>query len=355
MGTLATTPSAPHDPQAPVDLADLASFAGPCASWLRRVVAFLLDNAILAGLMYVAVGPGLPPSVLPGIENVRATTDGLPWSDSPWMIGAVIAMALLQAWTGATPGKRAVGIVVVGRDSGRPVGLLTTVLRWLAHLLDAILLVGYLRPLWDAERRTFADSLLSTLVVVSRSPVPHRWLVPLVREGRPGAQAVTASAVLVSTAGVLFTLGPTSSTGGSVTTSIPCTTWTDTSRPDPFGFSEASFSSTQPGRVTRWGVTHPVPPADEGAEITVWWDEALPTDADVRLEAVLSSPGGQERLEYSTSLGTDGAFVGTPRTGSGVIEIPANDLRGVGRGWTWAVQARVDGVATPSCGDVVPF
>ncbi|MFD6165249.1 RDD family protein [Oerskovia sp. NPDC060287] len=361
MGDIATTPAAHHDVDdlSTLDPADTPPF-GPYARWSRRVVAFLLDNAILAGLMFVAVGPGLAPSMLPGLDNdgsLGLAVDDLRWSESAWMLGAVIAMTVFQAYTGATPGKRAVGIVVVNRDSGRPVGLVTTVLRWLAHFLDAILCIGYLRPLWDEQRRTFADSLLSTVVVQSRSPAPHPWIVPLVRPGRPGrpgAQVVTASAAVLCTAGALFAVGPTSSMSGNFASSAMCTSWDPATRPGVPQLSEATFTSTGTGTISRWGVTHVLPPTGEGSEITLDWDGPLPLDADVSLEAVLTSPDGS-RLEYSTPLDTAGTGFGADPTSPGTIEIPANDLLGIDAGWSWSAQMRVDGVAIPGCGGRAPF
>lgn len=358
MGDIATTPAAHHevDELSTLDPADISPF-GQYARWSRRVVAFLLDNAILAGLMFVAVGPGLAPSMLPGLDNdgsLGLAVGDLRWSESAWMLGAVIAMTVLQAYTGATPGKRAVGIVVVNRDSGRPVGLVTTVLRWLAHFLDAILCIGYLRPLWDKERRTFADSLLSTVVVLSRSPEPHPWIAPLVRPGRPGAQVVTAGAAVLCTAGALFAVGPTSSTSGDFVSSAMCTTWDPATHPGVPELTEAIFTWTGVGTISRWGVTHALPSTGEGSEITIAWDGSLPVDADVSLEAVLTSPDGS-RLEYSTPLDTDGTGFGADPTSPGTIEIPANDLRGIAPGWSWSAQMRVDGVAIPGCGGRAPF
>ncbi|MFD6090908.1 RDD family protein [Oerskovia sp. NPDC060338] len=358
MGDIMTTPAGHHsrDDLTLLDPADAPPF-GPYARWSRRVVAFLLDNAILAGLMFVVVGPGLAPSMLPGLDNdgsLGLAIADLRWSESAWMLGAVLTTTLLQAYTGATPGKRAVGIVVVNRDSGRPVGLVTTVLRWLAHFLDAIFCIGYLRPLWDAERRTFADSLLSTVVVQSRSPAPHPWIAPLVRPGRPGARVVTASAVVLCTAGALFTVGPTSSTSGNFASSAMCTTGDPTTGPGMPQISEATFTSAGTGTISRWGVTHPLPSTGERSEITLAWDGSLPADADVSLEAVLTSPDGS-RLEYSSRLDTDGTGFGADPTSPGTIEIPANDLLGIDAGWSWRVQMRVDGVAIPGCGGRVPF
>ncbi|MFE4466292.1 RDD family protein, partial [Oerskovia sp. NPDC056781] len=346
---------APTPPRGLVYL-DEAPLFGPYASWLRRVGAFLLDNSILAALMFVVVGPGVAPSALPGLDNngsMGTAFEGVTWSESAWMIGAVLAMVLLQAYTGATPGKRAVGIVVVNPDSGRPVGFLTTVLRWLAHVLDALCFVGYLRPLWDKEHRTFADSLLSTVVVRSVAPEPHALLAPFVRQGRRGSKVVTAAATVLCVAGLLYAYGPTTTRGGQFVSATACTAWEDESRPDAPRFSEATFSRTTPSTITRLGVTHPLPTEGLGSEITLTWDGDVPASAGASLEAVLVGPDGT-RLEYSTPLDTDVREVGVSPSSPGVIELPANDLRDVGAGWTWTAQVRVDGIATPGCGGQVP-
>ncbi len=72
----------------------------------------------------------------------------------------------MQAYTGSTPGKLVMSIAVLDSTTGRPLGLWRMTVRWFAHLLDAILLIGYLRPLWDPKRRTFADSLVGSDAVV---------------------------------------------------------------------------------------------------------------------------------------------------------------------------------------------
>jgi Mce-associated membrane protein len=71
---------------------------------------------------------------------------------------------LLPTVTGWSLGRAVCGIAVVGRDGEAP-GPWGLLLRDLAHLLDTMsLLVGWLWPLWDSRRRTFADMLLGTEV-----------------------------------------------------------------------------------------------------------------------------------------------------------------------------------------------
>jgi Mce-associated membrane protein len=69
---------------------------------------------------------------------------------------------LLPASTGWSLGRAALRIAVVRRD-GTPVGPARLLLRDLAHVVDTVsVFVGWLWPLWDERRRTFADMLVRT-------------------------------------------------------------------------------------------------------------------------------------------------------------------------------------------------
>lgn len=135
------------------------------APWSRRVIAALLDDAILGAVAFMSVGgdKGAGLSLTPVLSG-DGTTSG------PWVMLVFAVMIGMQAYTGSSPAKVLMGIAVLDDRNGRPLGLWRTLLRWLAHLLDAILLIGYLRPLWDAERRTFADAIVgSDAIVVPRT------------------------------------------------------------------------------------------------------------------------------------------------------------------------------------------
>lgn len=171
------------------------------ARWSARVAAVVLDSVLLAVLAWfvapAASAPALWPGLPPGPALPDAATSAAGWASSPALVSAVVALLLLQGWTGATVGKRVVGLVVVDAVTGRPVGVMRTTLRQVAHVLDAILLVGYLRPLWESRRRTFADSLVRTVVVVS--PWPPAWRPvpgPVDRAARPLAVMLCAVAVV---------------------------------------------------------------------------------------------------------------------------------------------------------------
>ncbi|HEY1840726.1 MAG TPA: RDD family protein [Mycobacterium sp.] len=115
--------------------------------------------------------------VLPGVAVVATT--GLVWLAVPtgslwwWvsvsvLVGAalltMVNRAVLPAVLGWSLGRALLGIAVV-RPDGAAVGVGRLMSRELAHLLDTLsVFVGWLWPLWDPRRRTFADLLLRTEV-----------------------------------------------------------------------------------------------------------------------------------------------------------------------------------------------
>jgi uncharacterized RDD family membrane protein YckC len=121
------------------------------ASWRQRVLAALIDGAVF-----------LPALVATALS---VTVGGL-------LLGAAIAftvwqLCFRQGRTGQSVGKHLLRLFVVREDRLTPIGPRRATLRLLAHGIDAALLgVGFLWPLWDAKRQTFADQLLGTIVAV---------------------------------------------------------------------------------------------------------------------------------------------------------------------------------------------
>jgi uncharacterized RDD family membrane protein YckC len=75
-----------------------------------------------------------------------------------------------QGTTGSSLGKSVMKIKVVSEVTGQPVGFGMSVVRQLAHIVDAIIcFIGYLFPLWDAKRQTLADKIMTTVVL----PIPQ--------------------------------------------------------------------------------------------------------------------------------------------------------------------------------------
>jgi Mce-associated membrane protein len=128
------------------------------ASWGARVGAFTLD--VLMGIGVIAV--------LAVLALTAPDRGWLWWVYTGAAAAVFLSMAvnrlLLPAINGWSLGRAVVGIRVVGRDGGA-VGSWRLLVRDLAHLLDtAALFIGWLWPLWDSRKRTFADLLLRTEV-----------------------------------------------------------------------------------------------------------------------------------------------------------------------------------------------
>jgi uncharacterized RDD family membrane protein YckC len=67
--------------------------------------------------------------------------------------------------TGQSLGKRISKITMIGEETNAPIGPRYALIRDLVHILDALTLVGYLWPLWDDKRQTFADQVMKTVVI----------------------------------------------------------------------------------------------------------------------------------------------------------------------------------------------
>ena len=54
---------------------------------------------------------------------------------------------------------------LIGEETNAPIGAKNAFIRDLVHILDALTVVGYLWPLWDDKKQTFADKIMKTIVV----------------------------------------------------------------------------------------------------------------------------------------------------------------------------------------------
>jgi len=68
--------------------------------------------------------------------------------------------------TGQSWGKKALNLRLVGDATGTPIGAGLAFARDICNILDSLACyIGWLFPIWDAKRQTFADKILSTVVV----------------------------------------------------------------------------------------------------------------------------------------------------------------------------------------------
>lgn len=132
--------------------------ASPAAPWHLRASALVVDTV-----------PGAAVAATMLLVFMTVPLRSVWWWVCAVAAGLVILLMLvnrllLPEVIGWSLGRAIVGIAVV-RSDGTPVGPWRLLLRDVAHLLDtASVLVGWLWPLWDPRRRTFADLLLRTEV-----------------------------------------------------------------------------------------------------------------------------------------------------------------------------------------------
>ena len=165
----------------------------PPGSWAARAGAFAVDFLPGAGVTATAA-----------LLTLSAPADGwLRWVFTAIWALALFAMAVnrlvLPHALGWTLGRALFGLQVRHR-SGESVGVVRLAVRELAHLLDTLALgVGWLWPLWDRRRRTFADLLLRTEVL--RVDAPRRDMRRLV-----AGVLIAAAIVCVAAAGAAYGL-----------------------------------------------------------------------------------------------------------------------------------------------------
>ena len=137
------------------------SAGGELAPWGSRAGATILDGLIGAAIVVVAVILG---AVLGNVSNglgVLVLILGYLAA-----LGFGIWQLVVQGQTGQTIGKKQLGIKLVREADGQVVGAGLSIGRAFVHILDSIpCYLGYLWPLWDAKKQTFADKILSTVVV----------------------------------------------------------------------------------------------------------------------------------------------------------------------------------------------
>lgn len=128
------------------------------AHWGLRLGATVVDMLVFVAI-YVVMVIGL-------VVDVAAVRAAVVVLGLAALVGMAIHQLIQEGRTGQTIGKKACGIRLLREQDGRPVGVGMAFVRRLAHFLDSLpLYIGWLWPLWDSKKQTFADKVCSTVVV----------------------------------------------------------------------------------------------------------------------------------------------------------------------------------------------
>ncbi|MEV6411304.1 RDD family protein [Kribbella sp. NPDC051718] len=129
--------------------------AGALADWPLRAGGAIIDSLLVAVpyLIGLALGRSVS-SIFLLLFSLVAIGVGI-WN-----------VVIKQGNEGQTVGKSVVKIKLIDAATGQPVGPAKAFVRQLTHFLDGVVCyVGYLWPLWDEKKQTFADKINNTLVV----------------------------------------------------------------------------------------------------------------------------------------------------------------------------------------------
>lgn len=141
------------------------------AEWIKRVGGYLVDVVLLIPA-YILIFVGVAVAGSGGIGETSGAGMFFMVLGCIGLFGVAIwNMVFRQGRTGWSVGKQVVGIRLIAERTGEPLGPGPTLVRLLAHTLDSLACyLGWLWPLWDKKRQTFADKIMGTVVIVQKRP-----------------------------------------------------------------------------------------------------------------------------------------------------------------------------------------
>ena len=148
--------------------------------WFTRVLAWVID------FIPVLIIEGIAWGILVGTQETVCITDASEYNLGEFcasgastlgQVSVILASLVILAYvvwnfgyrqgtTGSSVGKSIVKFKVVSEKTWQPIGFGLSIVRQLAHIIDAaICYIGFLFPLWDAKRQTIADKIMTTVCV----------------------------------------------------------------------------------------------------------------------------------------------------------------------------------------------
>ncbi len=149
--------------------------SGPRASFGQRLGAYVIDYLIFAVPLFLVatvLGVFSAATVEFNPETGEIASSGGPGAGALLLFYLLAIGAPLLYFgyfeggpTGQTIGKKVLGIRVIRKQDGQPLGWGLAIGRYFARALSSICLLGYLWMLWDSEKQTWHDKLTNTVSV----------------------------------------------------------------------------------------------------------------------------------------------------------------------------------------------
>jgi uncharacterized RDD family membrane protein YckC len=136
---------------------------GQYAGFITRTVAFIVD------LIAITLGAALFAAITRLVLSFFRTSDladdlALLVLGVSHVLFAVVYFTAFWVLAGQTPGMSMTGLRVV-RTDGKPVGIGTAILRFIAYAISAILFLGFIWILFDKRRQGWHDKIARTYVI----------------------------------------------------------------------------------------------------------------------------------------------------------------------------------------------
>ena len=133
---------------------------GPRASWGERVIAFLIDYAIIVAFYIILAIVG---SIAGAISDALGAI--------VFLLGYLVVLAYsfyigYLNGLGGSVGKRLTGLKVVSIETGQVIGGGMGIVRMFAQIVNSIICyVGWFFPIWDPHQQTVGDKIMKTVVL----------------------------------------------------------------------------------------------------------------------------------------------------------------------------------------------
>jgi uncharacterized RDD family membrane protein YckC len=146
--------------------------------FFRRFSALLVDIVVLIFFSLLLVFL----SLLGYRVGLAAHQSSMSWASEQGLLSVLLGawiflvcgyFVVLHRMEGRTVGKWLFGLRVVGAGRG-PITFGQALIRWLAAVITAPLLLGFLRVLWNREKRGWHDLLAGTWVIRERAASRER-------------------------------------------------------------------------------------------------------------------------------------------------------------------------------------